>query len=242
MKIQTLLAVPCEPPVAMAKALATLDWLSGGRSVPTLLTGYLEWEFEFLGVPYEERGAIMDEHVAAMIELWTADEPRFDGKYVQFANIAFEPKPRQNPLPLWFGGRTKAALGRIARYGSGWMSYATPHREMRDAIAYIESRPDFAAHPRTLEVSAYFVEATHDPVTHAERGGRKIIVGNDHVLTQLQYLTSIGVDVTGAPLDAMADAGGRRRPIASVTDYLERLAWFAEEIMPHARPLVAERS
>jgi len=58
--VMPLLVVPCEPPVSMAKAIATLDWISGGRTVPVLMTGYLEWEFEFLGVPFAERGAMME--------------------------------------------------------------------------------------------------------------------------------------------------------------------------------------
>jgi alkanesulfonate monooxygenase SsuD/methylene tetrahydromethanopterin reductase-like flavin-dependent oxidoreductase (luciferase family) len=237
LKVMSLLVVPCEQPVSMAKALATLDWISGGRAIPMLMTGYLDWEFEFLGVPFAERGAIMDEYVDAMIELWEADEPRFHGKYVQFDDIAFEPKPAQKPLPLWFGGRTKAALRRIARHGSGWLSYATPHREMLATVEYIRSQPAFESNPRPLEVSAYFVESTHDPVSHEEKGGRRIVVGNDQVLEQLEYLASIGVSLTGAPLDSMAGPSGGQEPIAGVEEYIERLEWFAEELMPAGREL-----
>ncbi len=86
-------------------------------------------------------------------------------------------------------------------------------------------------------MSAYFVEATHDPVTHEDRGGRRIIVGDDVVLEQLAYLASIGVNSVGAPLSSMAGNTGRQEPIGSVEDYLERLPWFAEDIMPEARKL-----
>lgn len=231
-KVMPLLVVPCEQPLAMAKGLATLDWMSGGRVAPLLMSGYLDWEFELLGVSLAERGPIMDEYVAAMIELWTAEEPEFHGAYLQFEDVVFEPKPLQRPLPLYFGGRARSALRRIARYGSGWISYATPHAEMRSMIEYIRSQPEFVANPRPLEVAAYFVEATHDPVSHEEVGVHRRIVGNDAVIEQLHHLASIGVDITDAPLGAMA--GGRTSQIASAEEFIERLEWCAEEIMPAA--------
>jgi probable F420-dependent oxidoreductase len=233
--VMPLVVVPCEQPVELAKGLATLDWISGGRVRPLLLTGYLEWEFELLGVPYAERGAIMDEYVDAMIELWSADEPEFHGDYVRFEGVVFEPKPRQTPLPLWFGGRAKSALRRIARHGAGWASYATPHRDMRATVQYIRDQPAFAANPRPLSVSAYFVEATHDPVTHEEVGTHRVIVGNDAVLEQLHHLASIGVDTTYPSLESKASPSGKPTPIGSVEEYIERLEWFAEEILPAAR-------
>jgi probable F420-dependent oxidoreductase len=238
-RLLTLTVVPCEPPLQMAKAFATLDWISGGRTVPVLLAGYLDWEFRLLGVSLEDRGPMMDEYVAAMSELWTADTAAFDGRFVQFADVVFEPKPRQEPFPLWFGGRTKAALRRIARSGSGWQSYATPFSEMRSHIEYIRSQPEFVAAPRPLDVLAYFVESTHDAVSHAQVRTRQEVVGNDSIIEQLHYLGSIGVDVTIAPLDSMAGLGGMKQPIASVADYIERLEWFAEEIMPAARDIAS---
>lgn len=236
-KLMPLLVVPCEHPVHMAKAVATLDWMSGGRVEPVLMTGYLEHEFEFLGVPFDERGAIMDEYLSAMVELWTADEPTFHGKYVQFEDIAFEPKPVQRPLPLWFGGRRKAALRRVARDGVGWLSYATAHKDMRARVDYIRAQPEFLANPRPLTMFCYFVEATHDPVTHEEVGTHRVLVGNDAVLEQLEFLASIGVDMTYVPVEARPGPDGRATPIAGVEDYIERLTWFAEEILPAARTL-----
>jgi probable F420-dependent oxidoreductase len=238
--VMPLVVVPCHQPIELAKAIATLDWISGGRVVPVLMTGYLEWEFELLGVPFAERGPMMDEYVEALVELWSSDEPEFHGRYVDFEGIAFEPRPVQRPLPLWFGGRAKPALQRIARHGDGWMSYATPHARMREAIAWIRSRPEFLARPRELGVSAYFVEATHDPVSHEDRGGHRVIAGNEAIVEQLRHLASIGVDTTYAPLEARA-GHGTAASIRSVSEYLERLEWFAEEIMPVARAIEPTR-
>jgi probable F420-dependent oxidoreductase len=238
-RLLTLAVAPCEPPVQMAKAFATLDWISGGRTVPVLLAGYLEWEFRLLGIPLEDRGPIMDEYVEAMLELWRADTAAYAGRFVNFDEVVFEPKPRQVPLPLWFGGRTRAALRRIARHGAGWQSYATPFARMREEIEYIRSRPAFLANPRPLEVLAYFVEATHDPVSHEQVRERQIVVGDEAIVAQLHHLASIGVDTTMPALDSFAGPDGRRVPIRSASDYLERLDWFAEAILPSARKIVS---
>jgi alkanesulfonate monooxygenase SsuD/methylene tetrahydromethanopterin reductase-like flavin-dependent oxidoreductase (luciferase family) len=237
MSVMPLVVVPCVQPIETAKALATMDWISGGRVRPVLLTGYLQSEFELLGVPYAERGAIMDEYVEAMIELWSSDDPVYDGTYVKFAGVVFEPKPSRLVDELWFGGRAKPALRRLARHGAGWMSYATPHSQMRATIDYIRSQPEFQDSPRPLSVSAYFVEATHDPVTHEEVGQHRLIVGRDSVLEQLHYLASIGVDTTYPSLESWAGPDGRAKPISSVDDWIMRLEWFAEEILPAVRDI-----
>lgn len=232
-KVSPLIVVPCEQPVALAKALATLDWMSGGRCVPVLLTGYIQWEFELLGVDYASRQDIMDEYVEAMIELWTHDEPSYSGRFVHFSDVAFEPKPVQQPFPLWFGGKATSAraLRRVARWGSGWMSYASQHRDHPGAIEYIRQQPEFAAGSH-LEVSAYFVEPTHDPHSHAEAHPPEQVIGEDAVLERIDYLAGLGVTSTYAPLTSKADAHGHAIPISGLHDYLDRLSWFAEEIMP----------
>lgn len=238
-KLICLVVVPCQQPIELAKALATLDWMSGGRVVPMLMLGYMEWEYEMLGVPFHERGAIMDDYVEAMIELWTAETPSHDGPYVSFSDIAFEPKPIQRPLPLWFGGsaRSKKALGRVAKWGSGWMSYASTHAEHPDAIDFIRRQPEFEANPRDLDVSAYFVEPTHDQHSHEEREPPRLVVGQDAVLERIRLLASLGVTVTGAPLTSMESPDGGPAPIRSVAEHLERLEWFATEIMPEVESM-----
>ena len=74
-----------------------MDWLSSGRVTVTFGVGWLEDEFDLLGVPFHERGAMSEEYIQAILALWTQDVPEFDGKYVSFRDIAFEPKPVQQP-------------------------------------------------------------------------------------------------------------------------------------------------
>ena len=120
--VTSVMVVPYRDPVHTAKILATIDVLSGGRLSVGCGAGWMREEFEALGrPPFEERGAITDEYVSVFKELWTSDDPRFDGKYVRFANIAFEPKPVQKPHPpIWIGGESAPALRRAVRHGDGW--------------------------------------------------------------------------------------------------------------------------
>jgi probable F420-dependent oxidoreductase len=236
-RVLCLVVVPNHNPVELAKALATLDWASGGRLVPVPMVGYQEWEFELLGVPFEERGRRMDEYMDAMIELWTADEPEFEGEFVSFRDIVFDPKPRQQPFPLWLGGRTRAALRRIARIGHGWMSTTTMHAEFPELLEYIRSQPEFEANPRPLEVYTAIGERKMTNFgTHEFSEPPKVYRTPDEIHEQVAYLASLGITFTGAPLEGGSPEGDRP---TSATDQIRRLEWFAAEILPDARKLGA---
>ena len=117
----TVLIVPYRNPVLTAKMVASLDALSGGRVVLGIGAGWVPEESAALGVPFAERGAMTDEYLAAMRELWTSPAPSFAGKYTQFSELRCEPKPIQKPHPpIWVGGHSPAALRRAAAVGSAW--------------------------------------------------------------------------------------------------------------------------
>ena len=102
--------------------LATLDVLSNGRLIVGCGVGWMREEFEALGVPpFRQRGAVSDEYLRAFKELWTSDNPSFQGKYCSFSDISFLPKPVQKPHPpIWIGGESPPALRRAARLGDIW--------------------------------------------------------------------------------------------------------------------------
>ena len=117
----TVLIVPYRNPVLTAKMVASLDALSGGRVVLGIGAGWVPEESAALGVPFAERGAMTDEYLAAMRELWTSPAPSFAGKYTQFSELRCEPKPIQKPHPpIWVGGHSPAALRRAAAIGAAW--------------------------------------------------------------------------------------------------------------------------
>jgi probable F420-dependent oxidoreductase len=120
--VTSVIIVPHRNPLVAAKALATLDVLSKGRLVVGVGVGWMREEFEALGLPpFDERGAVTDEYIRAFKELWTSDNPSFEGKYCRFSNMSFLPKPVQKPHPpIWVGGESRRALRRTAELGNGW--------------------------------------------------------------------------------------------------------------------------
>src|SRR5262245_30275659 len=117
----SVLVLPQRSPVIVAKEVATLDRLSGGRMVLGVGAGYHEPQFRWLGADFERRGHRLDEYIRAMRELWTASEPRFEGQYVAFSDVVFSPRPVQPQGPsIVIGGSSPAALRRAARLADGW--------------------------------------------------------------------------------------------------------------------------
>jgi probable F420-dependent oxidoreductase len=239
-----LVVVPYHHPVALAKSLATLDQLSGGRVIPLLLGGYNEREYAIMNVDYHPRGAIFDEWLDVMIELWESDDPSFEGRYVHFENVVFEPHPVQRPMKLWFGGRSKAALRRIARYGDGWIAYATPRAQFREQVDYIRAQAAFAQRPRELDLAIELFEGQRDPMTHEVIRQAQVSLDSSAIVEQLQELADLGAtlcdvsDVLGLG-KFQNDRAGAPPPTRSAADQLERYEWFAAEVMPEARKIRA---
>jgi probable F420-dependent oxidoreductase len=147
-----VLILPYRNPVLTAKILSTLDVLSGGRVILGAGVGWMEEEFLALGLDtFHERGAVTDEYIQLYKELWTKDEPVFNGKYYQISGSGFQPKPVQKPHPpIWIGGHTGPAIRRAAKYGDGWM----PIGLRPPAILEPEELAEKIARLRTLTVEA----------------------------------------------------------------------------------------
>jgi probable F420-dependent oxidoreductase len=124
--LTSVMVVPYRAPIYTAKALATIDVLSGGRLTLGFGAGWMREEFEALSAPpFDRRGAVTNEYIRAFKELWTADNPCFKGEFVEFKDISFEPKPVQRPHPpIWVGGESDPALRRVARLADGWFPFA----------------------------------------------------------------------------------------------------------------------
>lgn len=118
-----VLILPYREPIFTAKIIATLDYLSAGRVILGIGAGWMQEEFVALGhSTFDQRGAVTDEHIRIFKELWTADDPQFQGRHYQFFGFKFSPKPAQRPHPpIWIGGHTHAAIRRAATWGDGWI-------------------------------------------------------------------------------------------------------------------------
>ena len=124
----SVLIAPFRSPVMMARELAMIDYLSGGRMLPAVGIGVeLEAEFRAAGVPFRERGRRTDEAIAILRRCWADDQVTFAGEFWQLDRVTVLPKPSQQPFPLWIGGKSEAAMRRAGRLGDGWIpSFITP--------------------------------------------------------------------------------------------------------------------
>ena len=117
----SVLVMPYLHPMVLAKELATLDRLSGGRLVVGLGVGSLPEENELLGVGYDDRGALSNEFIEVLDLLWTQSSADFEGQHYSFQGVVSSPKPLQQPRPpILIGGNRPPALRRVGRLGDGW--------------------------------------------------------------------------------------------------------------------------
>ncbi|MCY4486443.1 MAG: LLM class F420-dependent oxidoreductase [Deltaproteobacteria bacterium] len=125
-------------PLVMAKMLASIDVLSGGRVIFGAAAGYMEGEFNALGVPFEERGDVSDEYLRVIREAWSHDEMGFSGRYFNFDKVYTSPRPvQQSGPPIWIGGRSKRAMRRAVELGDGWHPIGLSAAEMKEGRAYM---------------------------------------------------------------------------------------------------------
>jgi probable F420-dependent oxidoreductase len=111
-------------PVVLAKELAGIDVLSNGRLLFGIGVGYVKQEFDVIGVPYEERGARVSEHIEAIRALWTQDKPEFEGQFTQISGVQSNPRPIQQPHPPFvIGGMSPPAFRRAVAQGDEWYGF-----------------------------------------------------------------------------------------------------------------------
>lgn len=215
--------LPLRHPVLTAKALATLDHLSGGRAGISIGVGWLIEEFEIMGVPFHERGKVTDECLEAILTLFHDDDPSFEGHYYSFHDVGFEPKPIQQPHPpIWIGGDHPAALRRAARFGDGWSPWQTRPDELAARIDTIKSHPAWNDRPFGV---FYALGALNIGDNHVELDDPEATVGSsaEAIIDSCGRLAELGVTRTSASPG----------PATDFEEYLDQLRWIAAEIMPH---------
>jgi len=210
-------------PIVCAKSIATLDFLSGGRVIVGIGAGHMQGEFEALGVPFEERGRMTDEYIQAMCELWTSECPAFEGRYVRFRDVLFEPRPVQKPRPpIWVGGNSRPAMRRAAALGDGWIPWLVRPHDMPACLEYIRSQPAFRERPRPFDVVVPIATFQVEDYSHRELGPTLAPRTRDELLEAIDRWREAGATglIVGAP---------RTR---SPEELEEWMAWFAADIMP----------
>src|SRR5262245_37114217 len=117
----TIIVLPYRHPILLAREVANLDQLSGGRFIFGVGIGNAADEFAALGVPHNRRGAWSDEMLEAMTALWTGDgEVTYRGRHINFERISAIHTSRHPHPPIWVGGNSESALKRAVRHGASW--------------------------------------------------------------------------------------------------------------------------
>lgn len=225
--VTSVMIVPYRNPLLCAKMLATLDMLSKGRLVVGCGVGWMEEEFELLDAPpFADRGAVTDEYLRAFIELWTAERPSFEGKYVNFSDIIFLPRPVQQPHPpIWIGGQSRAAIRRAARLGNAWHPVgaipAAPlePEELAENLGYLRRHAETAGRdPGDIEVT--MKAPLYDAASDASGSRRRFSGSADAVLQDIHTYAEVGVG------ELIFDF---RSPHHAETE--ERMSRFSETVM-----------
>ena len=147
-----ILILPQRQTALVAKQVAELDVLSGGRVRLGIGTGWNRVEYDCLGAQWDDRGPRSEEQIAVLRELWTKEAVTFEGRWHTIPNAGLNPMPVQQPIPIWIGGDADVVLRRIARIGDGW--YVSANRYGPDTVK-----------PQVEKLRAYLEDAGRDPTS-----------------------------------------------------------------------------
>ena len=201
-----ILIVPQRNPLVLAKELATLDALSGGRVELGLGVGWLKEEFDALGVPWERRGARNDEYIEAMRALWQGPHAEYHGDFVDFEPVTCSPRPVNGDIPIIVGGDSEVALRRAVRLADGYFPGEGDHERLGALLTRLRQKAeDSGRDPSSIAINAMFGAQMMDPKTGVEQ------------------MASLGVDRVMVPAFFFAGPGG-----------LDRLSEFGETVIPLA--------
>jgi probable F420-dependent oxidoreductase len=222
----SVIVLPQRNPIIVAKEFATLDALSNGRVILGVAAGWNEHEFKFLGTNLAERGRRLEEGIAVMRELWMQAHPSFDGRYSQFRDALFSPKPAQTSgIPIWLGGNSEAAMKRAARLGDGWHVTGLTPENLGHGIDII--RPRLNGRPFTFSLRIEVDAGGQMPSEFAGPDGslrQRLPAGIDAAIQVIEAYREIGVEyVIVVPVGASSEK------------MFEHLKMMGGELLPHFR-------
>jgi probable F420-dependent oxidoreductase len=211
-----VIVLPLREPLVLAKQLASLDVLSGGRLVVGVAVGYVEREFESVGVPFAERGARTEEYLAAIRAVWAEGRSSFRGTTVSFDGVRARPRPIQRPAPpIVMGGYAPAVMRRAVRDADGWYGWGL---DLDATASRLETlRATAAREPRRDGLGPLEITITPPGPVDADVARRYADLGVDRLNLQLPWAAGPGelgrffADVVGpllAGLEARTSAGG----------------------------------
>jgi probable F420-dependent oxidoreductase len=243
LKMGTTMVLPGRNPVRLAKQLATLDRLSGGRLLVTFVLGLRRAEeLDAMGVGAGDRGRQLDELLPLLRRLWTENDVDHDGETWKLHAVTVEPKPRQEPFDIWLGGSVPGALRRVGKLGDGWLpALCTPEeaaagrRVIEDVAAEAGRRID----PEHFGVSIGYTRGDPPELLLqrvAARHARSAIQGGgvsaDNV--DVRDLVPDGVHGVRRLIGKFVDVGFSKfvlRPVVPPTSFADELKELADGVL-----------
>ena len=228
----SVLVVPGRNPVVLAKQLASLDRLSGGRLLPGVGLGApVPAEHRAFGVDRRARAGLFDEALTLVRRLWTEDDVHHDGEHFHVDGVTLRPRPLQDPIDVWLGGSAPSELRRTGRFGDGWLPSFTVPAEVEAGwatIGRVAAEHDRAIDPEHLGVLVTYVrgelpDAVAAVVTRRkpELDPREVVpTGIDGLRRQLERFIAVGASKFVVV------------PVADPGDWGEELDELAAELLP----------
>ena len=210
-----ILVLPQRDPVLVAKQVATISHLSGGRLSLAVGVGYIQEEYDYLRADFSNRGHLADEYISAVRELLESATPAFHGPHINYADVLFSPRPSPR-IPILVGGDSPAALKRAATLGDGWYGLWQSPDQVRTAIARINA----IGRKSQFEVSVRVLTRVGGPVPDSD--SETTLQGDvDAIVQKIQRYSDAGVDRIVIELVS-----------SELDDFLRQLNRFVYEITP----------
>jgi probable F420-dependent oxidoreductase len=150
--------LPQTNPLSLAKQVASLDFISGGRFMLGVGIGWLEEEFKAMGVPFAKRGARHDDYLQAIAKVWSGEVVEHQSEFLQWSGFKSYPLPIQQPLPLVIGGSKGKVFERVARFGQGWYAPTTNLAKIEEMMAPLDAACEkFGRDRSSIEVSTMWI-------------------------------------------------------------------------------------
>ncbi len=222
-------------PATLAKAIATVDHISGGRVIASLGAAWAEREFRTYGLyfpPFKERLERAEETLEILTRLWQEPEVSFDGRYYHLDHAPCDPKPLQRPYPpILVGGAGKGSLRLAARYANIWNVVGTPER-CQEGKRYLEEACAKAGRPFDITISAHPQLAVAESREAADRLAAQITESLGQGLDDTQVWVKGNPDQVAEQLSKYVEAGVTHWVLAVTPAHAAQLELFAREVLP----------
>jgi probable F420-dependent oxidoreductase len=185
----TVLLLPLRHVLETARIIGTVDALAERRVTALGIgLGWAEGEFAALGVPYERRGAIMDDYLRALRQLWSADVATYDGPYARFSRVQTAPRPSSS-MAIWIGGTADVALRRAVRYGDAWHPIQFTVESLAARLERLRAIADREALPVPVLAPRILLRITERPLGEDRLAGEGTL---DQIRRDVAALESLG--------------------------------------------------